>query len=177
MILAGIGLYLASYFLQFLTKNDILRPYPELMRFVPLLLGLKGSIEMTYASRLGTLSNTKKIDNLSKFMNAAGFNFALILGQAILVTLIASSITLGTIIASGGLLTLSRISSFVFTVLITATIASITLAFLITIIVRFAQWRGINPDNICAPIAATAGDSCTVLILVSLMISSLLMNS
>ena len=167
MILAAAGLYCASFFLQFLTKNPALKPFPELIKLIPLLLGLKGSIEMTYASRLGTLANIGRINSAPKFLSAVFFNLALILGQAINVTLIAAGITLSTYVAFGEYLTTARIAAFLFSVLATATIASVGLALLITVIVRIAQWGGINPDNICSPIAATAGDSATLVILVS----------
>ena len=167
MILAAAGLYCASLILQFLTANPALKPFPELIRLIPLLLGLKGSIEMTYASRLGTLANTGRINSFPKFLNAVFFNFALILGQAINVTLIAAGIILSTYVAFGEYLTTARIASFLFSVLATATIASVSLALFITVVVRISQWRGINPDNICSPIAATAGDSATLIILVS----------
>src|SRR5690606_34896142 len=136
MILAAAGLYCASFVLQFLTKNPALKPFPELIKLIPLLLGLKGSIEMTYASRLGTLANLGRINSAPKFLSAVFFNLALILGQAINVTLIAAGIILSTYVAFGEYLTTARIAAFLFSILATATITSISLALLITIIVR-----------------------------------------
>ena len=49
---------LAGQLLDFVQHKSVFVAYPELFILVPALLGLKGNLEMTLASRLSTLANT-----------------------------------------------------------------------------------------------------------------------
>ena len=63
----------------------VYRSFPELFILVPALLGLKGNLEMTLASRLSTLAN---LGRLSESMAASGIavaNLALVQLQGIVV--------------------------------------------------------------------------------------------
>uniref|UniRef100_A0AC34GTB7 SLC41A/MgtE integral membrane domain-containing protein n=1 Tax=Panagrolaimus sp. ES5 TaxID=591445 RepID=A0AC34GTB7_9BILA len=165
MLLASGGLFFAGIFLRVVTQNPAFQSYPELLKVIPLLLGLKGSIEMTYASRLSTMANTNRLNTFRKLVNATFFNLALILGQAISVSLCAGGFIFGICTALGINLTPLRIALFLLSILTTATIASFVLALIITLIVYLSMKFSINPDNICAPFAAVAGDTVALLIL------------
>lgn len=101
MLLASGGLFFAGIFLRVVTQNPAFQSYPELLKVIPLLLGLKGSIEMTYASRLSTMANTNRLNTFRKLVNATFFNLALILGQAISVSLCAGGFIFGICTALG----------------------------------------------------------------------------
>uniref|UniRef100_A0AC35FUE8 SLC41A/MgtE integral membrane domain-containing protein n=1 Tax=Panagrolaimus sp. PS1159 TaxID=55785 RepID=A0AC35FUE8_9BILA len=165
MLLASGGLYFAGIILRIVTHNPAFQSYPELLKVIPLLLGLKGSIEMTYASRLSTMANTNRLNTFRKLANAIFFNLALILGQAISVSLCAGGFIFGICTAMKINLTPLRIALFLLSILTTATIASFVLALIITLLVYLSMKFSINPDNICAPFAAVAGDTVALLIL------------
>lgn len=59
---------------------------PQALILVPALLGLKGNLEMTLASRLSTQSNIGKLDSLQEAYSIIIANIALIQAQAIVVT-------------------------------------------------------------------------------------------
>ena len=58
---------------------------------LPALLGLKGNIEMTFASRLATLANLGKLEHNQ--LSILGSNMALVQAQAIIVSFFVVSIT------------------------------------------------------------------------------------
>ncbi len=66
--------------------------HPELFTLVPALLGLKGNLEMTLASRLSTLSNTGALSDAASFRRAAAANLALVQAQGIVVGAVAATI-------------------------------------------------------------------------------------
>lgn len=52
---AGIGMAVAGRFLELGQESYLFTSYPSLIAIFPPLVGMKGNIEMTLASRLGTL--------------------------------------------------------------------------------------------------------------------------
>uniref|UniRef100_A0A7E4ZV79 MgtE domain-containing protein n=1 Tax=Panagrellus redivivus TaxID=6233 RepID=A0A7E4ZV79_PANRE len=164
MIFACLGLYGASFLLKLVTKNPAFQGFSEINNITPLLLGLKGCIEMTYASRLSTMANTGRLTSAPKLIRASFFNFALILAQAINISLFAVAVNVG-IFSVTSVMTFDRVARFLLAVLSTALLASCILVYAITSIVYLTRFIRVNPDNICSPFAAVAGDSAALLIL------------
>ena len=75
----------AGHLLSLVQHWPVFQDNPELFILVPALLGLKGNLEMTLASRLSTAANTAKID--TGVMTA---NLALVQAQGIVVGALAS---------------------------------------------------------------------------------------
>ncbi len=71
---------------------DSFTSHPELFTLVPALLGLKGNLEMTLASRLSTLANTGALDDPASFRRVASANLALVQAQGIVVGGVAATI-------------------------------------------------------------------------------------
>lgn len=82
MVFAGVLLDSLRHFKAF-------RKFPELFILVPALLGLKGNLEMTLASRLSTHAN---LGRLSDFSEAAVANLSLVQLQGIVVGGVAAVI-------------------------------------------------------------------------------------
>ena len=55
------GMVMAGALLGQVQSWPVYRSYPELFILVPALLGLKGNLEMTLASRLSTLANLGRL--------------------------------------------------------------------------------------------------------------------
>ena len=163
--LAGMGMVASGALLEYTTGNmKVFRDVPALIILVPALLGLKGNLEMTLGARLGSHANKNELEG-ETFWPIVNSNLMAIQGQAIVVGTVASMlaafenyITSGWSPAEVLLLASSSITA--------ASIASLVLSCLMIAIVVAASRRGVDPDNITAPIAGTLGDFCTLSIVV-----------
>ena len=132
----------------------------------PALLGLKGNIEMTFASRTATLANLGKMDKPGNCLNLLGANMALVQAQSIIISLFATIITIATEsircsfhAGDSHILAASAISA--------TSLSSVILCVLIMGMVMVARKVRINPDNVMSPLASSLGDLITFVLLVS----------
>lgn len=107
-LMAGIGMVLAGFELDIIQHWPVFKAMSEIFILAPALVGLKGNLEMTLASRLSTAANTGKLDSAADCWLLVTSNLAVIQLQATVVGFIAAvvAITLGSI--SGGNIELSR---------------------------------------------------------------------
>ncbi|XP_062441717.1 solute carrier family 41 member 3 isoform X2 [Rhea pennata] len=140
-LLAGLGMVLAGMVLDYVQHWDVFRTITEVFILVPALVGLKGNLEMTLASRLSTAV------------------------QATVVGLLAAvaAVILGAI--SKGSVELSQAAVLCASSMTTAFIAALSLGLVMIGVIIGARKVGINPDNIATPIAASLGDLITLSLL------------
>jgi cation transporter-like permease len=86
-IIAGFGNVGAGLILDYVKEWPVFLHVDELFILVPSLLGLKGNLEMTMASRLSTQANLGHMDNTHKLLEMAKGNLALVQCQATVVSL------------------------------------------------------------------------------------------
>ncbi|XP_050394026.1 solute carrier family 41 member 1 [Patella vulgata] len=164
-IIAGFGTVGAGMVLDIVQHWRVFKEVSEVFILVPALLGLKGNLEMTLASRLSTQANLGNMDTRKEQWKMIGGNMALVQAQAIVVGFLASlvAMVMGWIpdghfdIHHGLLLCASSI--------FTASIASLALGSVMVLVVLLSKKCNINPDNVATPIAASLGDLITLSLL------------
>lgn len=133
---------------------------PGMIIMIPPLLDLRGNINGALASRLGTGLNVGLIPPKLGFTHEVKINLA----SSLTLSAIAS-VTIGLItfvVASiAGAPTLG-ILQLVALALIAGFTSGLILAFLTVSVAIISYLRGIDPDNITAPLMATVGDFVTV---------------
>ena len=164
-LVAGFGMVAAGLVLDVVQHWTVFETVTELFILVPALLGLKGNLEMTLASRLSTFANLGYLDSKEDALSAIFSNMALIQCQAIVVALLASlfAVTMGWMMEGtfefdhGLLLCASS--------LVTASLASFVLGMVMVGVILCSRKLRVNPDNVATPIAASLGDLTTLLLL------------
>lgn len=162
---AGFGMVAAGILLKHVDDWPLFEEINEIIILVPALLGLKGNLEMTLASRLSTQVNIGKIHDRKTTISALFGNSMIIQLQSIIVGFLASFLAV--------LFQFFKTYEFHpenFVIVIcssvtTASLASLLLATLVMVIIILSHKFNVNPDNIATPIASSLGDVVTLAIL------------
>ncbi|XP_076620222.1 solute carrier family 41 member 1-like [Colletes latitarsis] len=164
-LLAGFGMVTASLLLDIVQHWVIFQKVPEVYILVPALLGLKGNLEMTLASRLSTHVNLGHMDTKKQQWTLIVGNLALIQCQATVVGLLASiaAVVLGWIPEAR--FDIHHAFLLCSSALVTAFVASFLLGLVMVTVILLSKRMKINPDNVATPIAASLGDLTTLALL------------
>uniref|UniRef100_A0A8C2I8H6 Solute carrier family 41 member n=1 Tax=Cyprinus carpio TaxID=7962 RepID=A0A8C2I8H6_CYPCA len=143
-LLAGFGTVSAGVVLDIVQHWEAFKNITEIFILVPALLGLKGNLEMTLASRLSTAVG---------ILTNSCLHIILLLFWVILGWIPEGKFQIGHAV----LLCSSSVA--------TAFIASLLQGIIMVGVIVGSKKTGINPDNVATPIAASFGDLITLAIL------------
>ncbi|ODM99627.1 Solute carrier family 41 member 1 [Orchesella cincta] len=164
-LIAGMGMVGAGIVLDVVQHWKVFLDVPEVFILVPALLGLKGNLEMTLASRLSTQANLGNMDDLHSQWHMTLGNLSLVQCQAIVVGFLASvaAVILGWI--PDGHFDVNHALILCTSSVVTASIASFVLGAIMILVIVMSRHFRINPDNVATPIAASLGDLTTLTLL------------
>ncbi|XP_066997122.1 solute carrier family 41 member 1 [Anabrus simplex] len=164
-LVAGFGMVGAGLVLDEVQHWPVYKYVSEVFILVPALLGLKGNLEMTLASRLSTQANLGNMDNTREQWSLIIGNLALIQCQATVVGFLASlaAVVMGWV--PDGEFSIAHALLLCASSLVTASMASLILGIVMVAVIIFSRQCHINPDNVATPIAASLGDLITLALL------------
>lgn len=162
-LLAGFGMVAASLLLDLVQHWEVFEKVSEVYILVPALLGLKGNLEMTLASRLSTHAHLGHL-NTSLWSLIVG-NLCLIQCQAVLVGFLAAMAAVAMGWIPDGQFDIHHALLLCASSVLTASSASFVLGLIMIGVVVVSKKMNINPDNIATPIAASLGDLTTLALL------------
>ncbi|XP_071438881.1 solute carrier family 41 member 1-like isoform X2 [Hetaerina americana] len=174
-LVAGLGMVGAGLVLDVVQHWPVFRVVSEVFILVPALLGLKGNLEMTLASRLSTHANLGHMDSPKEQWSMIIGNLSLIQCQAIVVGFLASLAAMVMGWVPEGKFNLDHGLLLCASSLVTASLASFVLGLVMVAVIVCSRHCNINPDNVATPIAASLGDLTTLALLS--WISSLLFDA
>ncbi|KAJ6630275.1 hypothetical protein B0H10DRAFT_1983851 [Mycena sp. CBHHK59/15] len=198
LLFTTVGLLFTGELLDHVSRWRAMREVDQLIMIIPVILNLKGNLEMNLSARLGTAANVGELDDPSARRSIIVGNLALLQVQATVVSFVAAgvSLLLGLIVPrihpeaqetlviprrplphvapidglrKSGLPTFIMVAS---TAMTAACLSSLILGSFMCGLVVLCRRFGRDPDNIAPPIASCLGDLVTLILLG--MVSSIL---
>jgi len=160
-IIAGLGMVAAGVVLNQVQYWPVFTEVGVII-MVPALLGLKGNLEMTLASRLSTACNLGKLDCKKTAASMILGNLILVQCQGIVVGFLASLVGMVMGWLPAGKFDLEHGLLLCASAVVTASIASLALGLVMIGVILLAKTLKCNPDNVATPIAASLGDVTTL---------------
>jgi len=161
-LVAGLGMVAAGLVLHLVQAWPSFTDVEPMMVMVPALLGLKGNLEMTLASRLSTACNLGKLECRASASSMILGNLVLVQCQGIIVGFLASLV--GMSLAWGPRLHFQLEEALLLcaSAMLTASVASFILGIIMVGVILLAKHFNWDPDNVATPIAASLGDVTTL---------------
>jgi len=161
-LVAGLGMVAAGLVLNIVQSWPVFTQVEPMMVMVPALLGLKGNLEMTLASRLSTASNMGKLDCRDDATSMILGNLVLVQCQGIIVGALGSLVGMGLTWAPSLQFHAEEAMLLATSAIVTASLASFILGLVMVAVVLLARQFNWDPDNVATPIAASLGDVTTL---------------
>lgn len=162
LLVAGVGTVSAGLLLDRVQNWKVYQNVSEMIIMVPPLLGLKGNLEMTLASRLSTLAHLGVLSQHKKRWHSFAGEVALTKAQSVVFAFFAALVA----VFVGAIYTQQlKFSNFLLLCasgMAAAFGASLFLGILIVSVILISQRYKLNPDNVATPVVASFGDLLSV---------------
>ncbi|KAI8971820.1 hypothetical protein BDF20DRAFT_886653 [Mycotypha africana] len=167
LIICVIGLVVAGWMMDIYQHWDVFTQVSELFILVPVLLNLKGNLEMNLAARFSTSANMGELDHPATRNALVWGNLALIQVQGLISGCIAGlfSVVLGAILHPEQVITSGESILVISSSMVSASVSSFVLGAFMCILIIISRILKIDPDNIACPMASSLGDVVTLYIL------------
>ncbi|KAF9966090.1 hypothetical protein BGZ70_003321 [Mortierella alpina] len=166
LVIAVSGLICAGWLLDVIQHWQVFIDISELIILIPILLNLKGNLEMNLASRLSTAANMGLLDLPSSRNAFIKGNLALLQLQSLAVGSVAGLFSFGLgVVVHPTTNNLNEIALMITASMLCAAISSFVLGSFMCGLVLVCRRYRINPDNIACPLASSFGDLVTLVIL------------
>ncbi|KAI7889591.1 uncharacterized protein EV154DRAFT_544471 [Mucor mucedo] len=167
LIISVIGLVLAGNLMDDFQHWDVFLKTTELFILLPILLNLKGNLEMNLAARFSTSSNLGELDYGPTRRSLIVGNLALLQVQSLVAGAIAgvSSFALGLITKPGSSTSYYEMMYMTASSMVSASFSSAILGIFMCALIIICRKFDVDPDNIACPMASSTGDIVTLVLL------------
>ncbi|KAG0275765.1 hypothetical protein BGZ95_008398 [Linnemannia exigua] len=166
LIFAVSGLICAGWLLDVIQHWQVFIDISELIILIPILLNLKGNLEMNLASRLSTAANLGLLDQRASRNAFIKGNLGLLQLQSLAVGSVAGLFSFGLgVVVHPTTNNLNEIALMITASMLCAALSSFVLGGFMCGLVLVCRRYRINPDNIACPLASSFGDLVTLVIL------------
>ena len=156
--IAGFGTCVAGLLLDHVQYWSVFKEVDSLFLLVPALLGLKGNLQMTLASRLSTHSHLGHMKTKRDLFSLTCANLSLNQCLSTAISLCASILVVIIHFFLSDLFDIQHALLIMATALLTSSVTSFVLDIIMILVVHISARFDINPDNVATPIAASLGD-------------------
>lgn len=159
-IIAGLGTCFAGIILDHVQHWAVFKDVEEIYILLPAILGLKGNLQMTLASRFSTHHHLGHIKSAGDLMHLTCANISLNQCFSIIISTNASLLAMAIhlLIDTDVKFNDKHLLLIASTALITSSVTSLLLDLLMIMVVQISTFYGINPDNVATPVASSLGD-------------------
>jgi mgtE-like transporter len=155
IVLLGVGLIFTGTLFGHSTETlDLL---PGLIVLIPALIGLRGNINTTMGSRLGSAVHMGLISRKDFFNNEMKENVKASLILSFVMSTVAGILAYFTTMILG-----NTTWKIVVIAVLAGSIAGVILAFITIAIIMYSVRKGLDPDNVTGPSLSTVGDLITL---------------
>ncbi|KAF9131361.1 hypothetical protein BGW39_001869 [Mortierella sp. 14UC] len=166
LIFAVSGLICAGWLLDVIQHWQVFIDISELIILIPILLNLKGNLEMNLASRLSTAANLGLLDQRASRNAFIKGNLGLLQLQSLAVGSVAGLFSFGLgVVVHPATNNFNEIALMITASMLCAAMSSFVLGGFMCGLVLVCRRYRINPDNIACPLASSFGDLVTLVIL------------
>ncbi|KAG5668150.1 hypothetical protein PVAND_016102 [Polypedilum vanderplanki] len=163
--IAGLGTISAGVILGRVEEWEVFESIPQLFILVPALLGLKGNLDMTMASRLSTQANLGNMKTKKEIVHMVIGNISIVQVQATVAAFIISIFAMSVGAATTGSFQLDHALLVTTSAMFTATSSCFVLNFVLVAVILLSNKYKVNPDNLATPLAASIGDVVSISLL------------
>ncbi|KAI8070520.1 hypothetical protein BC940DRAFT_317832 [Gongronella butleri] len=167
LIISLVGLIVAGVLMDEYQHWQVFANTSELFILLPILLNLKGNLEMILASRFSTSANLGELDYKPTRKQLILGNLALLQVQALVAGAIAglASFALGLVTRPGSISSYYESIYMTSSSMVSASFSSAILGVFMCALILICRQFQINPDNIACPLASATGDVVTLILL------------